>query len=164
MQNGYTSPTDIILDSELKDKFFSRWNTLETWLQLRSVHRNYVVPWRVNSTANATVMRADDVCVRSTFRHSGWCSTITFSMWIFSETKTCKHCQWYQKGSLVLVFRLHASWTWWYKFNISVNNNSRSCQSVPLFGSHFASKKGMCFIFLVCSLKLNLFITTLIPL
>ena len=45
------------------------------------------------------VMRADDICVRSTFRHSRWRLTIAFSMWIFSETKTCRHFQWYQKGS-----------------------------------------------------------------
>ena len=40
-QNGYLSPTDIILDSELEVKFLIRWKTLEMWHKLHSIHRNY---------------------------------------------------------------------------------------------------------------------------
>ena len=32
-----------------------------------------LVLWRVNLTANAAVMSADDICVRCTYRHSDWC-------------------------------------------------------------------------------------------
>ena len=42
------------------------------------------------------------LCLSGIYRHSRWCLTIAFSMWIFSETKTYKRCQWYQKRSLFL--------------------------------------------------------------
>ena len=54
------------------------------------------------------------------------------------------------------VFGLYASWTQQCMFNISINNISWSCWSVPLFGNHFASKKAVFFVFLVCFLILDL--------
>ena len=61
-----------------------------------------LVLWRVNSAANATVTRADDICICHTYGHCRWRLIKAFSMWIFTETKTCKHFQWHKKGRLFL--------------------------------------------------------------
>ena len=112
--------------------FSAAKNNLWMWLEVRSMSRNYF------SSVES------EFCSKCYSHKTKWHlhspHTWTQRMWIFPETKTCKCFQWHQKGSLFLVFRLHASWTRWCKFNIGTNNISWSCWCVPLFGSHFASK------------------------
>ena len=68
----------------------------ETWLQLHSMSRDY---FSFAESEFCSKCWADDVLCSSCIQTSRWYLIIAFSVWIFSETKTCKH-QWYQKGSI----------------------------------------------------------------
>ena len=110
--NGYSvkSLTDIIFVSELEVKYFSRWKALEMWFHLHSTCRNYF-----RSTES-------EFCSKCYSHESRWCLCLScsgwhdaswkdffnnqekmsgvrwlFSMWIFSETKTRKCCQYIRK-------------------------------------------------------------------